>query len=137
MNTIKKSLIVSLVCAFIGGIQMSLFLPDGVSCSDGTSSLFDGILFFMPIQFVIVFLLGLINKKATDYIISVSLLIFWLIINRYEFINRHACWSTFSDTEILKVVLLKSLLTCTLCIIPVYFIIKKLRLGTGKIIKEK
>jgi len=73
---------------------------------NGTSSSFDGILFFMPIQFVIVFLIGLINKKAIAYSILIFLLIFWLFINRYKFINRHACWSTFSDTEILKAVLL-------------------------------
>lgn len=130
MNIIKKSLIISFVSAVIGGIQMALFLPDGVSCSDGSNSLFDGILFFMPIQFVIVFLLGLINRKITAYFIPAFLIIFWLFINRYEFINRHACWSTFSDTEILKVVLLKTLLTCTICILPVYFLIRKL--GSGK-----
>jgi len=130
MNNTKKSLIISSLSAVIGGIQIALFLPDGVSCSDGTSSLFDGILFFMPIQFVIVFLLGVINKRILVYIIPAVLLIFWLFINWHEFVNRHACWSTFSDIEILKVVLLKSLLTCTVCILPIYFLIRKLKTST-------
>jgi hypothetical protein len=115
----------SLVSTLVGGLQMALFLPDGVSCLDGTSSLFDGILFFMPVQLVIVFCLGFINKKITAYFIPAFLLIFWLLINRHEFVARKACWSTFSDAEILKVVLLKSALTCTICLLPLYFMLKK------------
>jgi hypothetical protein len=130
MNTIKKSLILSLISAVIGGIQMAIFLPDGVSCLDGTSSLLDEILFFMPIQLIAVFIIGLVNKKITDYFILAFLLIFWFFINKYEFTNRHACWSTFSDIEILKTVLLKSLLTCTICLLPIYFLIKKLKFST-------
>lgn len=125
LSTIKKSLIISLISALMGGLQMAIFLPDGVSCLNGTSSLFDGILFFMPIQLVIVFCLGLIHKKITAYIIPSFLLIFWLFINRDEFVIRKACWSTFSDAEILKVILLKSSLTCTICLLPLYFLIKK------------
>lgn len=125
MNTIEKSLIMSLVSALVGGLQMALFLPDGISCLDGTSSLFDGILFLMPIQLVIVFCLGFIDKKITAYLIPAFLLIFWLFINRHEFVARKACWSTFSDAEILKVVLLKSAITCTICLLPLYFLQKK------------
>ncbi|WP_449399668.1 hypothetical protein [Chryseobacterium wanjuense] len=47
----------------IGAIQMALFLPNGISCADGKSSLLDGILLFMSIQFGIVFILSLIDKK--------------------------------------------------------------------------
>lgn len=122
---IKKSLIISIGSALVGGLQMALFLPDGVSCLEGTSSLFDGILFFMPVQLVIVFCLGFIDKKITAYFIPSFLLIFWLFINRHEFVARKACWSTFSDTEIIKVVLLKSALTCTICLLPFYFLLKK------------
>ncbi|MCU7619328.1 hypothetical protein NZ698_19275 [Chryseobacterium sp. PBS4-4] len=134
MSTIKKSLIISLVSTVIGAIQMAIFLPDGVSCLDGTSSLLDGILFFMPIQLVTVFIIGLVNKKVTDYFILAFLLIFWFFINKYEFTSRHACWSTFSDIEILKTVLLKSLLTCTICLFPIYFLMTKL--GLGKVEKN-
>jgi hypothetical protein len=134
MSAIKKSFIISLVSAAIGGVQMAIFLPDGVSCLDGTSSLLDGILFFMPIQLVTVFIIGLVNKKVTDYFILAFLLIFWFFINKYEFTSRHACWSTFSDIEILKTVLLKSLLTCAICIFPIYFLLTKL--GFGKVEKN-
>jgi hypothetical protein len=125
LSTIKRSLIISLISALIGGLQMAIFLPDGVSCLNGTSSLFDGILFFMPIQMFIVLCLGSINKKITAYIIPSFLLIYWLFINRNEFVGRKACWSTFSDAEILRVVLLKSALTCTICLLPLCFLLKK------------
>lgn len=65
LSTIKKkSLIISLISALIGGLQMAIFLPDGVSCLNGTSSLFDGILFFMLIQLFIV--LHQSNSKTID-----------------------------------------------------------------------
>jgi hypothetical protein len=95
---------------------MAFFLPNGISCLDGTSSLLDGILLFMPIQFILVFILSLINKKNINYLILVLIFIFWVFINKIEFTNRHACWSTFSDIEIIKIVLLKSLYTCSICI---------------------
>jgi len=123
-SAIKKSLMISIVAALLSSLQMALFLSDGVSCVDGTSSLMDGILFFMPIQFIIVFFLGLINRKITAYLIPGCILLFWLLINRHEFVTRKACWSTFSDVEVLKIVLLKSALTCTICLLPVYFFIK-------------
>ena len=126
LSTIKKSLIISLISALIGGLQMAIFLPDGLSCLNGTSSLLDGILFFMPVQMVIVFCLGLIDKKMTPYTILLFLTIFWLSINKEEFVDRKACWSTFSDAEILKVVLLKSALTCTICLLPLYFLLRKI-----------
>lgn len=132
MNSIKKSLIISIASALLGGLQMALFLPDGVSCLDGTSSLFDGVLFFMPFQLVIVFCLGLINKKITAYTNSAFLLLFWLFINRNEIVARKACWSTFSDAEILKVVLLKSALTCTVCLLPLYFFLKNISFVKSK-----
>ena len=126
LSAIKKSLVISLISALIGGLQMAIFLPDGLSCLNGTSSLLDGILFFMPVQMVIVFCLGLIDKKITPYTILLFLMIFWLSINKEEFVDRKACWSTFSDAEILKVVLLKSALTCTICLLPLYFLLRKI-----------
>jgi|GEM_PF-6387282 len=59
LSKIKKSLIISLISALIGGLQMALFLPDGVSCLNGISSLFDGILIFMPTQLVIFYFIGI------------------------------------------------------------------------------
>ncbi|RZJ87709.1 MAG: MFS transporter [Chryseobacterium sp.] len=125
LTTLKQSVYISLVCALLGSIQMALFLPDGVSCADGSSSLLDGILFFMPVQLLIVFLLGLLNKELRTYVIPAFLLLFWLYINKHEFVDRKACWSTFSEAEVLKVVLLKSALTCTVCLLPLYFFYKK------------
>lgn len=61
-----RAFFISLVSVTIGSIQMVFFLPGGVSCIDGKSSLLDGILFYMPIQFAGVFLLSLLNKKTAD-----------------------------------------------------------------------
>ncbi|EFK57101.1 MFS transporter [Sphingobacterium spiritivorum] len=107
-----RAFFISLVSVTIGSIQMVFFLPGGVSCIDGKSSLLDGILFYMPIQFAGVFLLSLLNKKTADLFLLVGVLLFWLWVNKVEFTSRHACWSTYTDTEIIKAVLLKSALTC-------------------------
>lgn len=119
MQNIKESFIVSLIIAFIGAIQMTWFLPDGVSCVDGDSSLMDSIFLYMPIQFVFIFLLNLSLNKSIHYIKLILLFLFWLYINHLEFSNRQACWSTFSNNEIINVVLMKSALTCTVCILAV------------------
>ncbi|EEI90242.1 hypothetical protein HMPREF0765_4193 [Sphingobacterium spiritivorum ATCC 33300] len=108
----RRAFFISLVSVIIGSLQMAFFLPGGVSCIDGTSSLLDGILFYMPIQFAGVFLLSLLNKKTADYFLLVGVLLFWLWVNKVEFTSRYACWSTYTDTEIIKAVLLKSALTC-------------------------
>jgi len=109
----------------IGAIQMAFFLPNGISCVDGKNSLFDGILFYMPIQSVIVFVLAFIDIKNIKFYILIFILIFWIFINKIEFENRYACWSTFSNVEIIKVVLLKSSFTCFFCIGALYLFLKK------------
>ena len=125
VNSIKKSFIISLVSVIIGAIQMTFFLPNGLSCIDGTSSLFDGVLFYMPIQFIVVFVLTLNNIKNTKYFILIFILLFWIFINKIEFENRYACWSTFSQIEIIKVVLLKSSYTCFVCMGIFYLLFRK------------
>ena len=125
LKPLKQSLYISLICVLLGSLQMAMFLPDGVSCVDGSSSLLDGVLFFMPVQLLIVFFLGLLNKELRTYVIPAFLLLCWLYINKQEFVDRKACWSTFSEAEVLKVVLLKSALTCTVCLLPLYFFYKK------------
>ncbi|SDG64690.1 MFS transporter [Epilithonimonas hungarica] len=125
MSKIKKALIISLISVIIGGLQMAVFLPDGTSCIDGKSSLLEGFLFFMPIQFILVFCLSLVNKKCIIYLILLMVFIFWIFINKNEFTNRHACWSTFTEGEIIKAVLLKSSFTCSLCICALYLAIMR------------
>ncbi|WP_293915360.1 MULTISPECIES: MFS transporter [unclassified Sphingobacterium] len=108
----RRAFFISLVSVIIGSMQMAFFLPDGVSCIDGTSSLLDGILFYMPIQFAGVFLLSLLNQKTMDYFLLAAVLFFWIWINKVEFTHRHACWSTYTDAELIKAVLQKSAFTC-------------------------
>ena len=125
MNNLRNSFFISAISTFIGCLQMAFFLFDGVSCIDGKSSLLDGILLFMPIQFVFIFILSLIRKNFIQYLILVLVLIFWIYINNHEFEHRYACWSTFSNSEVLKAVLLKSSYTCSICILLIYFFTKK------------
>lgn len=125
MNNIKNSFFIGAISIVFGSLQMTFFLSDGISCSDGKSSLLDGILFFMPIQFAFIFILSLIRKKIIQYLILVLTYIFWIYINKYEFEHRYACWSTFSNSEILKSVLLKSSFTCSICLLLFYFFTKK------------
>jgi hypothetical protein len=127
MKNIKNSFILSIISVIIGGIQMALFLPNGLSCSDGESSLLDGMLYFMPFQFLFVFILSLFNSKTINYIILFTVLLFWFYINKIEFTNRHACWSTFSDSEILISTLLKSTITCFIPILTLYLIMRKMK----------
>jgi len=44
LKTIRRSLNIIIVSALTGSLQMALFLPDGVSYLDRTSSLLEGIL---------------------------------------------------------------------------------------------
>lgn len=125
MSKVVSAFYMAFISIVVGSIQMAFFLYDGVSCSDGTSSLLDGILFFMPFQFVFVFLLSLVRKNIIYYLIMFLIFIFWIYVNEHEFENRHACWSTFSNIEIIKAVLLKSSYTCSICIFVYYFLTRK------------
>lgn len=125
MSNLIRAFYVSIISILLGSLQMAFFLFEGVSCSDGKSSLLDGILFFMPIQFAIVLILSLIRKNILHYLLIILIFVFWIFINKHEFEHRYACWSTFSDEEIIKTVLLKSSYTCSSSIILFYFFTRK------------
>lgn len=113
---------------------MILFLPDGYSCIDeesdiitailGESDIITAILYDMPIQFCIVLIYSLIFKplesSIAKYILLLIVLVFWLYINRVEFLHRKECWSTFLKEEINPVVVYGSIIPCSICIFAFY-----------------
>lgn len=123
---IKNALIISLLCAIFGALQMYWFLPNGLSCIDAKSGIIEAIFKFMGIQFLVIFFIQLILKSSFKlYMIAVSLCFFWFFINKNEFTYRYACWSTFSSSDILYYSFKNStvpIITClTILILSVYF----------------
>ncbi len=120
----KESIKISILSVIIGSIQMIIFLPNGYSCIDGKSDIISGIFFFMPIQFCIVFVYNIIfkplQKSIAKYFLLFIVLVFWLYCNKTEFTHRYACWSTYLEEEINKIVLYNSLVPCISCIIFFY-----------------
>ena len=120
----KESIKISILSVIIGAIQMILFLPDGYSCIDGESDIITAILYDMPIQFCIVLIYSLIFKplesSIAKYILLLIVLVFWLYINRVEFLHREECWSTFLKEEINPVVVYGSIIPCSICIFAFY-----------------
>lgn len=120
----KENIKISILSVIIGAIQMILFLPDGYSCIDGESDIITAIFYDMPIQFCIVFIYSLIFKplesSIAKYILLLIVLVFWLYINRVEFLHREACWSTFLKEEINPVVVYGSIIPCSICIFAFY-----------------
>ena len=78
----------------------------------------------MPIQFCIVLIYSLIFKplesSIAKYILLLIVLVFWLYVNRVEFLHREACWSTFLKEEINPVVVYSSIIPCSICIFAFY-----------------
>lgn len=103
---------------------MILFLPDGYSCIDGKSDIITAIFYNMSIQFCIVLIYSLIFKplesSIAKYILLLIVLVFWLYVNRVEFLHREACWSTFLKEEINPVVIYGSIIPCSICIFAFY-----------------
>ena len=113
---------------------MILFLPDGYSCIDGESDIITAILgesdiitailYDMPIQFCIVLIYSLIFKplesSIAKYILLLIVLVFWLYVNRVEFLHKEECWSTFLKEEINPVVIYGSIIPCSICIFAFY-----------------
>ena len=130
----KESIKISILSVIVGAIQMILFLPDGYSCIDGESDIITAILgesdiitailYDMPIQFCIVLIYSLIFKplesSIAKYILLLIVLVFWLYINRVEFLHREECWSTFLKEEINPVVVYGSIIPCSICIFAFY-----------------
>ena len=130
----KENIKISILSVIVGAIQMILFLPDGYSCIDGESDIITAILgesdiitailYDMPIQFCIVLIYSLIFKPLESYIAKYILLlivlVFWLYVNRVEFLHREACWSTFLKEEINPVVIYGSIIPCSICIYAFY-----------------
>ena len=120
----KESIKISILSVIIGAIQMILFLPDGYSCIDGESDIITAILYDMPIQFCIVLIYSLIFKplesSIAKYILLLIVLVFWLYVNRVEFLHREECWSTFLKEEINPVVVYGSIIPCSICIFAFY-----------------
>ena len=130
----KESIKISILSVIIGAIQMILFLPDGYSCIDGESDVIiailgesdviTAILYDMPIQFCIVLIYSLIFKplesSIAKYILLLIVLVFWLYVNRVEFLHREECWSTFLKEEINPVVVYGSIIPCSICIFAFY-----------------
>jgi len=115
---IKNALIISLFSFIIGTFQMYWFLPDGLSCIDAKSGIIEAVFKFMSIQALIVFLIyATLIFNISRYISFTFLLFYWFFINKNEFTNRHACWSTFSNTEITYHSLYKSIIPIVTCLI--------------------
>ncbi len=77
---------------------------------------------FMPIQFVLVFLIQLIPKQTLRYVLLIIFLgSFWFFINREEFILQVANWSTFSEREVLFYVFIDSTLPMTVGLVVFSF----------------
>ncbi len=118
IKNIKISLLISLISAIIGSIQMYWFLPDGLSCIDAKSGVIDTILKFIPIQFILVFFIQVISKHNLKiYVISLFLSLFWFFVNKNDFTYRHACWSTYSKESIVNATLFFSLIPIITCLI--------------------
>ena len=130
----KENIKISILSVIVGAIQMILFLPDGYSCIDGESDVIiailgesdviTAILYDMPIQFCIVLIYSLIFKplesSIAKYILLLIVLVFWLYVNRVEFLHREECWSTFLKEEINPVVVYGSIIPCSICIFAFY-----------------
>lgn len=120
----KEHIKLSILSIIIGSIQMIMFLPNGYSCIDGKGDIITGIIYFMPIQFCIVFVYSFvfkpIKRPIAKYILLLIVLMFWLYANRIEFVNRYACWSSYSEEEINANVLYKSIIPCIICIFLFY-----------------
>ncbi len=81
---------------------------------------------YLPLQFVIVFLIEkFLSSKVSFYIIILFLINYWFFIYRLEFIEQIACWSTFSEEEILWYSLDDSFLPIVISIIIFSFIYHK------------
>ena len=118
IKNVKNGLFISLYAALLGAIQIYWFLPDGLSCIDAKSGLIDAIFFFITIQFILVLILFLVIKgKAKPYLIVSVIGVFWFLINKHEFTYRYACWSTFSESDILYYTIQKSLMPIIVCLI--------------------
>lgn len=114
---IKKPIIISLLCAIIGSFEMYWFLPNGLSCIDAKSGVIEAILKFMSIQLLIVFLIQIILKfNISLYTTVIYLSIYWFLINKNEFTYRYACWSTFSNSDILYYSFNKSIIPMSTCL---------------------
>jgi len=112
----------------MGAIQMYWFLPDGLSCIDAKSGVIEAIIKFMIIQFVAILGLQYVLKAKAIYTIPVFLCVFWFFINKNEFTYRHACWSTFSNQEIIEATLIFSIvpmITCLVVFLLGYFLMAK------------
>ena len=119
---IKKVLIIGLLCTIIGSIQMYWFLPEGVSCFNPNEGLFDAVLKFMILQLIFVISIFLfVKEKFSRYMIPVFLCLFWFFINKHEFTYRHACWSTYLQSEIWLITFRKSLIPIITCLLAFTF----------------
>ena len=123
---IKNKLIISLLCAIIGALQMYWFLPNGLSCDDAKSGVLEAIFKFMSIQFLIVFLIQIMLRLSFSLYTTIGFLcVYWFYINKNEFTLRYACWSTYSSSDILYYSFNKSIIPMITClsvlIIGAYF----------------
>jgi len=115
---IRPSLVISLFSIVIGAFQMYWFLPDGLSCMDAQSGIIEAIFKFMSIQALFIFLVFTIFKlNIGRYISFIFLIFYWFFINKNEFTNRHACWSTFSNSEITYYSFYESIAPIVTCLI--------------------
>jgi len=108
---------ISFVISVLGSFQMYWFLPSGISCLNPNESILDAIFIFMPFQFIVVSILLIFTKNRIQFYSLMSFLfVFWFLINMHEFTYRHACWSTFSNTEIVYYTIYYSLIPIPLCL---------------------
>ncbi len=63
LKNIKKSIVISLLAALLGAVQMYWFLPGGLSCFDVKSGIIEAIEILMPIQFIATMIICVVFQK--------------------------------------------------------------------------
>ena len=120
---IKRIIYINLLIIVSTCLQVIWASPDALSSVDLSSSPIDYLewLCFYPMIVISIMLLlfNRFNVSRTHLLIVVPLImtIYWLFINYWEFRNRVAGWSTFSNQEIWYYVFLTTYLPLSVCVV--------------------